>query len=73
MKPLPPTFFNYFSLSLNRKKRMVMRAMKKKTKHIHASAADLLHIRIGNLDCSAMEASLEPSFMAICPTISHTC
>ena len=45
----------------------------KKTKHIHASAADLLHIRIGNLDWSAMEASLEPSFMAICPTISHTC
>ena len=27
-----------------------MRAMRKKTKHIHASAADLLHIRIGNLD-----------------------
>ena len=45
----------------------------KKTKHIHASAADLLHIRIGNLDWSAMKASLEPSFMAICPTISHTC
>ena len=26
-----------------------MRAMRKKTKHIFASAADLLHIRIGNL------------------------
>ena len=27
-----------------------MRAMRKKTKHIYASAADLLHIRIGNLN-----------------------
>ena len=27
-----------------------MRATRKKTKHIHASAADLLHIRIGNFD-----------------------
>ena len=30
-------FFNYFSLSLNRKKRVVMRAIEKETKHIHAS------------------------------------
>ena len=27
-----------------------MRAIEKKTKHIHASAADLLHNRIGSLD-----------------------
>ena len=27
-----------------------MRAIRKKTEHIHASDADLLHIRIGNLD-----------------------
>ena len=27
-----------------------MRAMRKKTKHIYASAADLLHIRIGNFN-----------------------
>ena len=27
-----------------------MRAMRKKTKHIHASAANLLHVRIGNFD-----------------------
>ena len=27
-----------------------MRVMRKKTKPIHASAANLLHIRIGNLD-----------------------
>ena len=27
-----------------------MRAMREKTKYIHASAADLLHIRKGNLD-----------------------
>ena len=27
-----------------------MRAIEKETKHIHASAADLLHNRIGSLD-----------------------
>ena len=32
------------------KKCVVMRAMRKKTKHIHASATDLLHIRIGSLN-----------------------
>ena len=46
MKTFTPPFINHFRLSLNRKKRVVMR---KKTKHIYASAADLLHIRIGNL------------------------
>ena len=45
----------------------------KETKAIHASAADLLHIRIENLDWSAREASGHSSFMGICPTISHTC
>ena len=44
----------------------------KETKHIHASAADLLHIGTGNLDWRAREASLHPAFIAICPTISHT-
>ena len=37
-------------MSLNRKKRVVMRASVKETKHIYASAADLLHIRIRNLN-----------------------
>ena len=37
MKTFAPPFFNYFSLSLNRKKRVVMRAIEKETKHIHAS------------------------------------
>ena len=49
MKAFAPPFFNHFSLSLNRKKHVVMRALRK-TKHIHASALDLLHNRIGNLD-----------------------
>ena len=52
MKSYVPQFINHFSLSLNRKKRVVMIAEshEKKTKYIHASAtADLLHIRIGNL------------------------
>ena len=33
-----------------RKKLNINESHEKKTKHIHASAADLLHIRIGNLD-----------------------
>ena len=43
------------------------------TKHNHASAADLLHIRIGSLDNSAREVSRHIAFTAICLTISHTC
>ena len=43
-----PVYFNSFSL--NRKKRVVVRALPKKSKHIYASAADLIHIRIGNLN-----------------------
>ena len=35
---------------LNRKSRLECELQEKKTKHIHASAADLLHFRIGNLD-----------------------
>ena len=42
-------FFNYFSLSLNRKK-ACNESHEKETKHIYASAAGSLHIRIGNLD-----------------------
>ena len=37
----------------------------KETKHIHASAADLLHIRKGNLDCSAGEASCGESLSGL--------
>ena len=42
-------FFNHFSFSLNRKK---MRGNENHKSHIHASAADLLHIRVigGNPD-----------------------
>ena len=70
MKTSAPPFFNHFSLSLNRKKRVVTRAKRKKllklnirtenpdwnqshekgSKHIHASAGVLLHIKLGNLD-----------------------
>ena len=34
----------------------------KETKHIHNLVADLLHVRIGNLDCSAREASRHLAF-----------
>ena len=40
----------HFSLSLNRKKTCGNESHEKKTKHIHASSANLLHDRIGNLD-----------------------
>ena len=46
MKSFAPRLFNRFNLDLNRKKR---ESHEKETKHIHASAADLLHIRVGNL------------------------
>ena len=49
MKTFIPPFSNHFSLSLNRKKCLVMRAMRMKQNN-YASAANLLHIRIGNLD-----------------------
>ena len=49
MKSFSPPFFSHFSLSLNRKK-PGNEGHEKETKHIYASAADLLHIRIGNLD-----------------------
>ena len=49
MKSFSPPFFSHFSLSLNRKK-PGNEGHEKETKHIHASAANLLHIRIGNLD-----------------------
>ena len=50
MKTFIPPFFNHFSLSLNIKKACGNDSHEKETKHIHASAADLLHIRIGSLD-----------------------
>ena len=46
----------------------------KETRHIHASAANLLHARKGNPDWSVREAShRHPAFMGICLTIIHTC
>ena len=50
MKTFALTFFNHFSLSLNRKKTCGNKSHEKETKNTrYASAADLLHIRIGNL------------------------
>ena len=50
MKTVAPPFSNHFGLNLNREKTCGNENDKKETKHIHTSAADLLHIRIGNLD-----------------------
>ena len=50
MKTFAPRFFNYFCLSLNKKKTCGNERHEKEPQHIHASAADLLHIRIGNID-----------------------
>ena len=38
---------------------------KKETKYIQALAAELLHIRIGNIDWSRREASHHAAFMGI--------
>ena len=50
MKTFALPFISHFNLSLNRKKHCNQRH-EKEIKHIHASAADLLHIKIGNLNC----------------------
>ena len=49
MKTFIPPFFNRFSLRMNRKQRV--RAVRKKIKSVYASAANLLHIGIENLNC----------------------
>ena len=53
MKTFTLPFFNHFSLSLNRIKTSGNESHEKETKHIHASAADLSHIKIGNLGANA--------------------
>ena len=45
------TIFNHFSLSLNRKKRVEMRAMEKKQNIFTLQLPILWHIRIRNLNC----------------------
>ena len=45
------TILQPFQLEPEQKKMCGNENHDKETKHIHASAADLLHIRIGNLDC----------------------
>ena len=57
MKIFALPILNHFSLGLSRKKHVVMRAMRKKTKHIHTSAADLLHFRIRNFDMTLSKRS----------------
>ena len=69
MKAFAPPYFNYFSLSLNRKKMCDNESHEKETKHIHASAADLLHIRIGNLDwckCGQCKSEVEETNFLSC-------
>ena len=47
-KTFSPPFFNNFILSMNRKKMRGNEGHKKETKHVRASAAHLLCIRIEN-------------------------
>ena len=51
MKSFTLPFFNHFSLRLKRKKTCGNENHEKETKYNHESAADLLHIRIADLDC----------------------
>ena len=67
------TILQPFQFETEQKKTCGNESHEKETKHIHTSAADLLHIKIGNLGWSAKEASRHPVFMSICPTISHEC
>ena len=53
MNIFPPQLFNHFSLKHEQKKTCSNESHVKvttETKHFHASAANLLHVRIGNLD-----------------------
>ena len=50
MKNFVPPFFKSFISESEKKKTSGNELHEKKTKHIHSSDADLLHIRIGNLD-----------------------
>ena len=59
MKTFAPPFFNHFSLSLKRKT-CGNESHEKETKHIYVSAADLLNIRIGNLNwCKCVQCQNE--------------
>ena len=62
IKSFAPPFFNHFSLSLNSKKTCGSESHHEKgTKHIHASAADLWQIRIGNINwCKCEHCKNEP-------------
>ena len=44
IKSFAPPFFSHFNLSLNRKKRVVMRAMRKKKKNIFTFQLPIYHI-----------------------------
>ena len=66
------TILQLFQFEIEQKKKCGNESHEKESTPIHASAADLLHIRIRNLDCSARVASRHPFFMGS-PTISHTC
>ena len=67
------TIFQPFQFEPEQKKTCGNESHEKETKHNHASAADLSHNRIGNLNWSEREASPHPVFMGICPTIIHMC
>ena len=58
------TILQPFQFYLQLKKTCDNESHEKKTKYIHALAADLLHVRTGNLNFSAREASCHPAFMA---------
>ena len=63
IKPFAAPFFKHFRLSLNRKKTCGNEIRDIETKHIQASAADLLVIRIGILNwCKRSEKNRLPFF-----------
>ena len=67
MKTFAPPFINHFSFRLNRKKTCGNESHEKKTEHLDASAVNLLHIRIGNLDwCKCWNCKIDARIDCLC-------
>ena len=73
MQDFPSIILQLFQFKPEQKKTCGNEIHEKETKHSHTSAADLLHITIGNLDWCAREACHHLAFMGICPTTFYMC
>ena len=77
VKSFAPSLFNHFSMSLNRKKRVIMRAMRKKLNifTIQLPICYLLYCRINNLDlckCGHCKNKTREIYYLSCIAAFHT-